>query len=157
MSSNNKNKSALVRMQLVAAALLGMGAAAGPGWADTDTERSVTISNSGRDPLELTAVSLSEGFVRGTPAADECGPTLAPGHHCKITIRFAPEHVGPQTGTLTVSTNDPQHPTLVVELKGTGVPGGGDRDGDGDGRRHDHDHDHDHDGDDGRRGDRDGR
>jgi hypothetical protein len=138
MSAKNKNNSTPVRARLVAAALLGMGAAAGPGWADTDTGRVVTVTNSGDRTLELTSITLSAGFVRGTPGARECGPTLGPREHCEITIRFAPERVGPQTGTLTVATNDPQHPTLVVELKGTGVPGGGDRDPDGDGRHHDH-------------------
>jgi HYDIN/CFA65/VesB-like, Ig-like domain len=157
MSAKNKNSSTRVRAQMVAAALLGMGAAAAPGWADTDADRSVTISNTGDGPLQLTSVTLSAGFVRGAPTAQECGQTLGPGEHCQITIRFAPEHVGPQTGTLTVATNDPQRPALVVELKGTGVPGNGDHDGDDGGRHHDHDHDHDHDGDNGRRGDRDGR
>lgn len=141
MSAKSKNNNTLMRTQMFAAALVGMGAAAGPGWADTYADRSVTISNTGDGPLQLTSVTLSAGFVRGTPTAHECGQSLGPGEHCEITIRFAPEHVGPQSGTLTVATDDPQHPALVVELKGTGVPGSGDHDGDG--GHHDHDHDHD--------------
>jgi len=38
-----------------------------------------------------------------------------------VTVNYDPTIVGTQTGTLTITSNDPSHPTATVSLSGTGV------------------------------------
>jgi hypothetical protein len=37
-----------------------------------------------------------------------------------VTIKFTPVVKGPATGTLTITSDDPKHPNINVDLKGTG-------------------------------------
>jgi hypothetical protein len=131
MRFKNRNK---VVTRLAGAAIVTMGAAAAPAFAQTavgaavvsvstSDERVVRISNTGSSTLKVGAPEFPKGFVPGAPVARECGATLLPGETCEIAIRFEPTEVGLQTGELRITTNDPQHPQLVVTLRGTGVRG----------------------------------
>lgn len=75
----------------------------------TSAAQTVTLANTGDDPLTLIAAQISSGpftVSSGTAsggAASGCGPTL-PGHtSCTLQVAFAPTVAGPATGTLTVS------------------------------------------------------
>ena len=49
--------------------------------------------------------------------------SISAGGSDTITVRFAPGSVGSHTGTLSISSNDPDTPTLNIGLNGEGVSG----------------------------------
>src|SRR5262249_4164640 len=49
------------------------------------------------------------------------GATIAPGSSRVWVVVFAPPSVGPFSGTLTITSNDPAHPVVTVPLNGVAV------------------------------------
>ncbi|HXJ64043.1 MAG TPA: choice-of-anchor D domain-containing protein, partial [Actinomycetota bacterium] len=50
--------------------------------------------------------------------------TIGAGNHLDVTVRFNPQDAGPRSATLTISSNDPASPSIVVALSGSGlIPG----------------------------------
>ncbi len=80
------------------------------------TQRSFTISNTGNDDLTVSDVSSDD------PAFSVVSPTfpqtVAPGNSLQVFVRFSCSDVGNHTGTLTVSSNDPDEPTVSVSVAG---------------------------------------
>lgn len=76
--------------------------------------QTVTLTNSGGEPLESIAVSVSSGFT----ITNGCTTQLAANSSCTIAILFAPGQVGSINGTLTVSD---ALRTQTVTLSGTGA------------------------------------
>lgn len=77
------------------------------------------IQNSGVAPMNVTGISISgNGFtiVTSTPTPF----TLDPGAKSTVEIRSNPTAIGPQTGTLTITTNAP-NPTGNVDLTALSV------------------------------------
>ncbi len=84
-----------------------------------ETERAlVTLRNAGANTLQITDVAVSgTGF-----SADFAAPlTLGPGEATAGTVTFAPAATGAASGTLTVTSNDPDAPTRTVPLSGEGI------------------------------------
>jgi len=78
---------------------------------------SVVVRNSGSDVLSVTSVSAAPGvFTTSTAPFD-----LAPGDARGIAVRYAPTVVGTSVGALTIASNDPVRPTVLVTLIGTGL------------------------------------
>jgi hypothetical protein len=81
----------------------------------------LTISDGGLKALTVAGVALAG------PAADDfllsstCGTTVAPGAGCTIAVRFIPSAGASRTATLTVTTDDPARPQVVVALSGQGT------------------------------------
>ena len=50
---------------------------------------------------------------------NDCGPTLAPGASCAVTVTFTPTAPGGRSGTLTLSTGATNTP-IHVALSGSG-------------------------------------
>jgi hypothetical protein len=85
--------------------------------------QSVTISNLGAAPLNLTSPVVSGDFGQ----ANNCGAAVAAGQSCNISVIFTPTVVGARTGTLTFGSNAPGG-SFSVALTGTGqaaTTGGG--------------------------------
>jgi hypothetical protein len=62
------------------------------------------------------------GFAGGKypGTGGSCGPTLAPGDHCSVTITFTPSGSGPASGTVDVAYNDgSQNQDVAYPLSGT--------------------------------------
>ncbi|MFO1464284.1 MAG: choice-of-anchor D domain-containing protein [bacterium] len=86
-----------------------------------------TISNNGAGSLVITGMILSDtkNFtldVNGGPAP--CGsltPTIATGGSCTVVVTFNPAANGSFTATLTVSSEDPDNPTVQSILTGIGL------------------------------------
>jgi uncharacterized protein (TIGR03382 family) len=78
-------------------------------------ERYVTIDNDGE--LRLTG----RGTYTGDAAfrALETSFTADPGDDDRILVRFTPTEAGDFEGTLTVASNDPVNPSIVVDVFGT--------------------------------------
>ncbi len=87
----------------------------------TSTAQTVTLYNIGVTTLTINSIGIT-----GTNAADfaqtsACGASLAAGANCTISVTFSPAAMGARTASVSVSSNDPAHPTLTVSLSGTGA------------------------------------
>ncbi|MGA2848541.1 MAG: choice-of-anchor D domain-containing protein [Terracidiphilus sp.] len=78
------------------------------------TAQTVSLTNTGALPLTSIAVSVSGAFQQ----SNNCGTQLTGPASCSISVVFAPNQVGTQTGTLTVSD---LLRTQTVALTGTGL------------------------------------
>lgn len=65
-----------------------------------------TLTNDGGGAFALTSVPVSP---------------LAPGTSSTLELAFAPSDLGLTTGMVTLATNDPSSPTIIIALSGTGV------------------------------------
>ena len=85
----------------------------------TTTAGTLTLTNSGGTNLLISLISVSGGSfgVSGisTPS------TLTPGGSVSINVSFSPAIAGSASGSISVTSNDPQNPTTVVTLTGTGT------------------------------------
>jgi hypothetical protein len=77
---------------------------------------SLTLSNAGNRPLEISGITLSGDFIE----SNDCDTALAPGDFCNLEMAFAPVARGERTGALSISHNGLDSPT-VVSLTGRGV------------------------------------
>ncbi|MDP2998682.1 MAG: choice-of-anchor D domain-containing protein [Bryobacterales bacterium] len=81
-------------------------------------ERTLQVRNTGGATLTLSGIASSNGrFTLVSPAPPLTIPT---GTQQNVTIRFAPTSAGGQNGTLTVSSNDPDRPSVTVAVSGEG-------------------------------------
>ncbi|HEY6872077.1 MAG TPA: choice-of-anchor D domain-containing protein [Geobacteraceae bacterium] len=84
-------------------------------------DNSVTIGNSGKATLSVTSLSLSGTAPGDFTLLSNCAASLAPGNTCTAPVRFTPASNGDRSAALTITSNDPKHPSLVVSLSGKGV------------------------------------
>jgi HYDIN/CFA65/VesB-like, Ig-like domain len=77
------------------------------------------ICNTGTSPLIITGISSSNPQFSVAPPTSGFPVTIAPGSCLPIQVTFTPSGPGPQSGTLTVSSNDPVHPTVNIAASGT--------------------------------------
>jgi hypothetical protein len=91
----------------------------GSATAGTTATSSLTVSNLGGSNLTISLISVSAGpfGVSGitTPA------TIAPGGNATLKLAFSPTAAGSDSSTITITSNDPQTPTSIVSLSGTGT------------------------------------
>jgi hypothetical protein len=85
----------------------------------TSSVESIRLYNNGPVPLtiDLSQISVTIGFQLA--AGGTCTATLPAGQYCWINVVFAPTAAGAISGTLSVSSNDPVHPTISTSLAGT--------------------------------------
>lgn len=76
------------------------------------SDETLTLSNSGRCPLTITAITSSstDFLVPETPAFPI---VIAPGGALELTLRFQPAHIGDTTGTITIVSDDPASPAAL--------------------------------------------
>ncbi len=86
--------------------------------------RRVIVKNVGTGDLIVGSFpSLAAPFYL---KSDECsGMTLGSGLSCKVFVKFAPTSNGTYTASLTVTSNDADHPEIGISLTGTAVSGSG--------------------------------
>jgi hypothetical protein len=79
----------------------------------------IGLYNNGPVPLTiyLSQIAVTSGFALAP--GGNCPSSLAANQSCLIPIVFAPATAGTFNGTLSVSTNDPVHPTISTSLTGT--------------------------------------
>lgn len=94
-----------------------------PGVTATDT---VTVTNNGGDPLDITAVSISGANAGDFMQTNDCAQ-LAADASCTVELSFTPSTEGARNATLSIDSNDPDTPTVDVSLTGEGASqdGGG--------------------------------
>ncbi|MEO6815728.1 MAG: choice-of-anchor D domain-containing protein, partial [Edaphobacter sp.] len=89
------------------------------GVGQTATPQTVTLTNNGGLPLNLTSTVLTGDFSI-LAGSDTCGVTLAAANACTLQIVFAPTVGGTRTGTLTITDSAPNSPQ-VLHLSGNAV------------------------------------
>ena len=100
----------------------------------TSASQTVTLTNSGLQPLSISSMSFSTSTLTGndfrlaaTPGTCFTGTTpvatLAAGANCTIIVTFTPSTAGPITGSLTIVDNSMGRvgSTQVVQLTGAGT------------------------------------
>jgi hypothetical protein len=87
----------------------------------TSEARTLTLINSGNEPLSISAINFSSDFAENM-ATTTCSTTsqVAAGTPCTIGVTFTPTTGGPRTGALTITDNAGGSPQ-TVSLTGTGV------------------------------------
>jgi len=78
------------------------------------------ITNLGNDDLNLTAITCDEP-VFSTDFAPRL--LLPPGASTTVTVTFTPPAAIEYSGQLSIESDDPDEPTVVVALQGTGLAG----------------------------------
>jgi PKD repeat protein len=89
----------------------------------SSSTQTFTISNAGAGNLTLGTTTVS-----GTDAShfvkqnDGCsGQMLPPAGSCTVDVRFSPQSAGGKSANLSVPSSDPDTPTTVIALAGTGT------------------------------------
>jgi subtilisin family serine protease len=80
----------------------------------TDT---LVVSNEGTDILTVTDISSDNSNY----SVDITSFALNPGESQKVVITFAPNIIGVISGNLTITSDDPDEPSLTVHLQGQGL------------------------------------
>jgi hypothetical protein len=84
----------------------------------TSPAQAITVTNTGTAPLNVTALTTSSPRYVASPSGTL--PSIAPGHSATVQVTFTPTAVQSYSATLTMTTNDPSHPTVSVPLTGSG-------------------------------------
>jgi PGF-CTERM protein len=86
-------------------------------------EISVTVENTGSEPVALSSISMPTGNTSAFTLVEAStgGTTLEAGQTTTVTVRFTPQRMQSYGGTVRVQTNDPNAPTLSLSLSGRGT------------------------------------
>jgi hypothetical protein len=79
----------------------------------------LTVNNTGN--ATLTVSSITSNNPRFSVTAPVVPFNVAAGAQASVTVRFVPSARGPQTGTLSLNSNDPTHARVDVPLAGNGL------------------------------------
>lgn len=82
---------------------------------NSDVSHVFQFTNKGTAPLLISDVVKSCGCT--TPEWTD--KPVAPGEKGSITLRFDSKRVGPFNKSVTVKSNDPENPTLILKISGT--------------------------------------
>jgi hypothetical protein len=78
-----------------------------------------TIGNIGSADLVILGITSSDPqFAVGLPSQNPVPPSGS----ATVNVTFTPTAAAAATGTITILTNDPNNPELVVDVSGTGTP-----------------------------------
>ncbi|HVJ07196.1 MAG TPA: Ig-like domain repeat protein [Acidisarcina sp.] len=95
----------------------------------TFTPLTVTLTNSGSQPLTLSDINVPMNYVQQASGSSDCtgSMTLTPGGACALDIAFFPTATGSLLATLTITSNaaNATNGQNVIALSGTGVSPGG--------------------------------
>ena len=86
----------------------------------TKGPKTVTVSNSGSQPLNFSDIAISGDFALAT-VTKSCatGKPVAPGKTCQLKVTFTPTQTGSRTGAVTLTDDAPDTPQSIP-LQGTG-------------------------------------
>ncbi|HXF03843.1 MAG TPA: choice-of-anchor D domain-containing protein [Blastocatellia bacterium] len=81
------------------------------------SERMLTLKNTGTAPLIISAAATNN--PQFTVVSPTIPLTIPPGGQQTLTLRFTLMGKGLQTGTLTITSNDPEKPMITISLSGS--------------------------------------
>jgi YD repeat-containing protein len=86
------------------------------------SEEAIDVTNEGAGPLNIIHINLPAAPY--SVSQDGCtGAILLLEESCELKVSYAPQAPGQSTDSLSIESNDPLDPELVVELSGTGIGG----------------------------------
>lgn len=86
-------------------------------------EQVLTVVNRGSSDLVMGEITQPGGAFQVVEGADQVsGKTLKPGQQASLGIGFSPGEEGTFTGSLTITSNDPERAGLEYKLRGEGTP-----------------------------------
>jgi len=88
----------------------------GPRYTGTCVTDTVVVTNIGTEPLVVSGLTIDNGEF----SADPSGFVLGIGESRMVFVTFCPVTIGVIEGTLSIQSNDPDHPTYTVSLRGEG-------------------------------------
>jgi hypothetical protein len=83
--------------------------------------RTTSIQNTGTADLNVTGIALSAGTSAEFTFAPTAPLTIAPGANTTLTVTYTPVNAGTDAGSLTITSNDPAHPSVTLAVTGTGT------------------------------------
>jgi hypothetical protein len=98
---------------------------------DAENSQLITLSNVGTLPLNISGIVLNDevNYTLDLSAGpNPCGSAsfiLDFGGACTLAVVFNPQGEGDFSATLTLNSDDPNNPSLIVNLLGTGIPSSG--------------------------------
>ncbi len=91
----------------------------------SSTAQTITVFNSGNQPLVLASVAIPAGFTTSTATTNLCiaNTTVPGGGNCTITVSFTPTAAGAASGNIVLTDNalNATATTQSIPLTGTGV------------------------------------
>jgi hypothetical protein len=93
-------------------------------WTQSFSNWNCRIRNCGDAPLTINALQFQGGGPIFSHVTPPLPLTIAPQDSGFVTIRFTPTAVASYSDSLTISSNDPVHPTVKAYLLGNGVTSG---------------------------------
>lgn len=83
-----------------------------------DSIKTLQVRNDGLSSLTISSLSITGNFT----IVDSSTPiVLGPGSSINLSIKFTPNSLGLNSGTLTITSDDPDSPNLNVSLSGNGI------------------------------------
>jgi len=92
----------------------------GPVGVGTTFTRPVMVRNTGAADLTVSVAVAGDAFALGSEAEFTLTPDPM-GNSAEILVDFSPADTGAYEGTLTLTTNDPEHGTIELPLRGFGA------------------------------------
>lgn len=86
---------------------------------DDSRELSVTLTNNGTEPIQVSDVRLNG--PEGAWTVVESPGSIGPGESAQLTVRFTPEQARGYGGTIIIETESDAAPDLGVSLSGSGT------------------------------------
>ncbi len=83
-----------------------------------DSTKTFAIQNTGLEVLTITNLQITGNYQLvgvTTPI------NISPGGSTNLTVKFSPQVLGTNSGTLTITSNDPDTPNYLVQLTGEGI------------------------------------
>lgn len=85
----------------------------------------LTLANEGGSPLQVSYAWGGPAPTTDLFASPLVLPAVEPGKYTTLNVAFTATAPGPVSGLLILSTNDPQKPSVTVQVTAVGVPGPG--------------------------------
>jgi hypothetical protein len=82
-------------------------------------QATASICNTGAANLVVTGITSSNAQFSVAPPTSGFPVTIAPGTCLPIAVTFSPTGIGPQSGTLTIASNDPTTPSATIAVSGS--------------------------------------
>jgi Mg-chelatase subunit ChlD len=81
-----------------------------------------TITSSGQLPVTVASITgpITPEFSLTTPPGFNVGIPIPAGTSFTFTVTFSPGAAGPFSDSITIDSNDPANPTVIISLSGTG-------------------------------------
>src|SRR5439155_15301420 len=98
------------------------------GGSGSSPSQTLVISNGGTSDLTLSSGALSLGGSNSGQfsfSGLSLPKTIHAGSSASVNIAYSASAIGIQTATLTIHSNDPDHPAFRVNLRGLGTAGVG--------------------------------